>query len=173
MTMFTLLFVNTAAFIASTFGLIDPRQMLIISIIAIITMMAMVIILMFTIRKAIKNGEAPNFPGVRVIIPRARIDDKFVLANSDLLKKSMIPTNPFHRCVFRISMEINKSIEQLGISAVRLRESGTIENKIKKALVAKETYTIDTIVSPDEVLNFKFDNDVDIKKLLIDELYIP
>lgn len=115
----------------------------------------------------------PTFSEVKVVIPKVRIDDTFLKANSELLKNKIFSTNPFRSSIFRISMEINNSIEQLVLYAVRSRESETWENSIKKRVEAKETYIIDTIVGPNESLNFKFDNDIDIKKLLIDELYMP
>lgn len=136
--------------------------------------MMAVIILLYKIRKMIKTGStAPNIPEVKVVIQKAQIDNTLIRANSEILKKNIIPTNPFRWCVIRISMEINESIEQLGISAVRLRDYKTIENTIKKKLVAESTYTIDTMVGPNETLNFKFDKDTNVKKLMIHELYIP
>lgn len=161
------------ATLAEIFGLITTVQMVIINVISAVTMMIVLTISMYRFNKMMKTGIVPNFVEVKVIIPKASINDKHISANSEILKKNIIPTNPFRASIFRISMEINNSIEQLGISALRFRESKIIENTIKKRFVAKEIYVIDTIVGPDEVLNFKFDNDIDIKELLIDELYIP
>lgn len=160
--------------VASNSNIITMQQFLAVTVVSTIIMMILVIAAMYKIRKLIKSGIVPiNLPDVRAIIPKAHIDNKLVLANSDVFKKNMVPTNPFRRCVFRISMEINASVEQLSISVLRFRESKIIENTIIKNFVAKEAYTIDTIVSPDETINFKFDKDIDIRKMLIDELYIP
>lgn len=171
--LFVILLIAAAALAAANINMISLWQLLYIDIILVVIMAVMTIILTYRIHKAKTTGAAPDFPEVKVVIPKVRIDDKFLRANSELLKKNIISTNPFRTCIFRISMEINNSIEQLGMSAVRLRESRIVENTIKKSIVAKETYVIDTVVGPNEKLNFKFDNDIDIIKLFIDELYVP
>lgn len=169
-----MLIITLGSTIATQLNIITVWQMLAINIASMVVMMITVIILMYKIQRMIKTGStAPTLPEVKVVIPKAHIDNTLIRANSDVLKKNIIPTNPFRWCVIRISMEINESIEQLGISAVRLRDYRTIENTIKKKLVAQGVYTIDTVVGPNETLNFKFDKDIDVKKLLIDELYIP
>jgi hypothetical protein len=155
-------------------GMITIRQLLVISSVSSIIMFIMVISLLFKVKKMIKTGgEPPNFSEVKVVIPKAHIDNKMIRANDDVLIKNIVPTNPFRRCMFRISMEINASIEQLSISAIRFRDSKIIKNTIIKNLAAKEAYTIDTFALPNETINFKFDRDVDIKKMIIDELYVP
>jgi hypothetical protein len=171
---FLMLGITLVSELAENSGKITVWQLLVINIASIILMAFLIIYMLNKIRKLKKAGNLyANFPDVRVIIPKANIDNKLVLANSDVFKKNIVPTNPLRMCVFRISMEINSSIEQLGISAVRFRDSKIIENVIKKNLVAKEAYVIDTAVLPNETINFKFDKDIDIKKMLIDELYIP
>lgn len=169
-----MLIITLGSELASQLNMITIWQMLAIGIISVSIMMTTVIIFIYKIQKTLKNGSsAPDVPEVKVVIPRAHIDNTLIHANSDILKKNIIPTNPFRWCVIRISMEINESIEQLGISAVRLQDYKIIESTIKKKLMAQLVYTIDTVVGPDETLNFKFDKDIDVKKLLIDELYIP
>jgi hypothetical protein len=166
--------ITLVAEIAFSLGKVTIWQLLVINVVSIVIMMSLVIFVLYRIRKMVKSGALPqNFQDVRVVIPKAHVDNRFILANSDVFKKNIVPTNPLRRCVFRISMEINTSIEQLGISAIRLRDSGTTENTIVRNLNAKEAYTIDTVVSPHETINFKFDKDIDVKKMLIDELYVP
>lgn len=159
--------------LALHFNMITVRQLLVIDATCVAIMAILVIFAIFQLRKAIKISGAPALYNFKVVIPKANVGNKFIIANSDVFKKNIVPTNPLRRCVFRISMEINSSIEKLGISAVRLRNSGIVENTIIKNIVAKEVYVIDTVVLPDETINLKFDKDIDIKKMLIDELYIP
>ncbi len=149
------------------------KQMLIANTIASVIMMIMTAFYGYKLFKAIKAGVPYNFPQARVVIPRARIGYGFLRANADLLKNNIVPTNPFRACILRISMEISDSIEQLGISAMRLRECKIIENTTKMTFYAYSKCTIDTLVFPNETVNFKFDNDIHIVDLLIDELYIP
>ena len=170
---FAILGIVLASSIAVNFGIVTVWQMLAINIAAMIILMMMVIFLVYKVRKMVQNGTPYNIPEVKVVVPKAQIDNKLILANSDILKKNIVPTSPFRSCIIRISMEINNSIEQLGISVVRLREYKTVENTIKRKFNAEGLYTIDTVARPDETINFKFDHDVDIKKLMIDELYIP
>jgi hypothetical protein len=165
---------TVASTLASNLGIVTMWQLLVINIAAIVIMTIMIIFLIYRIRKMTKAGTVPFLlPDVKVIIPKAHIDNKFILANSDVFNKNIVPTNPLRKCVFRISMEINESIERLNIYALRFRDSKIIENTLIKNLVAKEAYVIDTIVLPSETINFKFDKDIDIRKMLIDELYIP
>jgi hypothetical protein len=171
---FLILGLTAVAEIAEYLNKITIWQLLAINVACIIMGVVLVIFLFYKIRKLRKTGNMYiNFPDIKVIIPKAHIDNRFITANSDVFKKNIVPTNPFRTCVFRISMEINASIEQLGISAVRFRESRIIENVITKDVEAREAYVIDTTVLPNETINFKFDKDIDIKKLFIDELYIP
>lgn len=165
--------ITLGAELAEYFGKITIWQLLVVNITSIVIIAILVIFILYKIRKLKAGRIDANFPDVRVIIPKAQIDNKFILANSDVFKKNIVPTSPFHRCIFRISVEINASIEQLGISAIRFQDAKIIENVIAKNLEAKETYVIDTAVLPNETINFKFDKDIDIKKLLIDEFYIP
>lgn len=174
----SVLIAESMATIASTFKLITPWQMIIITIISVIIMMIVAAILAFTIYKIMKSlssGIPSNslvpLSSDNIVIPKVRIDEKFVKANSDILIKNLVSTNPFRLTIFRISMELNNSIEQMNLYIVRLRESGIYENVINKNFMTKKTYTIDTVVRPDEALNFKFDNDIYISKLYIDELY--
>ena len=170
----SLLVITVGAEIAETSGKITIWQLLVVNIASIIIMATLVIFMLYRIRKMMKNGRmSTDLQGTKVIIPKDHVDNKFILANSDVFKKNIVPTNPLRRCVFRISMEINSSIEQLGISAIRIRDSKITENTIRKNLIAKEAYVIDTAVSPNETINFKFDKDIDIKKMLIDEFYVP
>ena len=171
---FAILGTVLASSVAVNFGIVTVWQMLAINIAAMVIMMAMVIFLVYKVRKMVKNGSVPfDMPEVKVVIPKANIGSKLILANSDVLKKNIVPTSPFRGCVIRISMEINNSIEQLGISVIRMRDYKTVENTIKRKFNAKGLYTIDTIARPDETINFKFDHDIDVKKLMIDEFYIP
>jgi hypothetical protein len=172
----TISFVLLATFvgiIAGYFGIITTRQILIINIIGIIIVSIVIVFTLYKIFKMTKAGYVIYSLGATVTIPKARIDNKFLSANSDLLKMDIVPTNPSRISVFRMAMEINNSIEQLGMSAVRSIDSNIIENTIQKSFVAKETYIIDTLVGPNETINFKFDNDINIIRLMIDELYVP
>lgn len=171
---FLILGITLVAETAENLDKITIWQLLAINVACITIGVILVIFMFYKIRKLKKTGHMYlNFPDIKVIIPKAHIDNKLIVANSDVFKKNIVPTNPVRRCVFRISMEINASIEQLGISAIRFRDSKIIENVITKDMAAREAYIIDTTVLPNETVNFKFDKDIDIKNLLIDELYIP
>ncbi len=171
--MYILALITTAFNVSLFWKIITFRQMIIINAISITIMMIMLLFLLYRIHKMMTRGAPPNFPEVKVIIPKAHIEDKLIPANSDILIKYIVPTNPFRSCIFRISMEITESIEKLNMSALRLREDEIIENTVEKRFLANGTYTIDTLVRPDETINFKFDKDIGIKKLFVDELYIP
>lgn len=171
---FTILLITIAALVELDLDIITSQQMLVISVISVVVTILIVVVLAYRIYKIIGYRDiVPTFSDVKVIIPKVHISDKFVCANSNILENDITSTNPFRTCIFRISLEINNSMEQLGMSAVRLIDSKIVESTIKKRFVAKETYIIDTVVGPKEIVNFKFDSDIDIKKLLIDELYVP
>jgi multisubunit Na+/H+ antiporter MnhE subunit len=171
---FLMLTITLGTLIASNLGILTTWQSLAINVASLIITATFVIYLLYRLRKLTRSGVVPsNFRDVKVIIPKANVNNRLVLANSDVFKQNIVPTNPLRRSIFRLSMEINSSIEQLGISAIRLRDRRITENTIKKNLTAKELCVIDTVVSPNETINFKFDKDIDINKMLIDELYVP
>ena len=170
---FAILGIVLISSIAVNYGIMTVWQMLAINIAAMIIMMMMVIFVVYKIRSMVKNGTTFDVPDSKVVVPKAKIDNKLIPANSDILKKNIIPTSPFRSCVIRIYMEINNSIDQLEVSVIRLREYQNFENKIKRKFNAKGCYVIDTVARPDETINFKFGHDIDVKRLIIDELYIP
>lgn len=169
-----LLAISLAATLAQLYGMITMIQMVIINVTSSFIMMVIVIIVVYRVHKAVKFGlPTPEFLENTVSIPKFQIENMSLSANSDLLKKSITPTSPFRACIFRIYMEITNSAEQLNISAIRLIESTIIEDVIKIKSVLEGMYIIDTIVGPRESINFKFDKNIFIKRLKIEELYRP
>ncbi len=170
--LFSLIMLVLNAISLST-NMITMWQMLIMNTIAAAIMMIMISFYVYKIYKMSKSGNIPIIPQTKVVIPKVHIEDEFISANAELLKKNIIPTNPFRACVIRISMEIYESMEQLGVYVLRLKESKTIESMMKSNFAAFGTYTIDTFVLPGETVNFKFDCDVYIRSFAVDELYVP
>jgi len=169
-----LLVISLSATLAQIYGMITTIQMVIINITSSFLMMIMVIIVLYRVYRATKHGlSTPEFLENTVSIPKVHIENMSLSANSDLLKKNITPTSPFRACVFRIYMEITNSSEKLNISAIRLIESTIIEDAIKIKSALEGMYIIDTIVGPRESINFKFNKNIFIKRLKIEELYRP
>lgn len=169
-----LLAISLATTLAHVYGMITTIQMVIINVTSSFIMMVMVIIVVYRVYKATKSGiPMPEFLENTVSIPKVHIENMSLSANSDLLKKNITPTSPFRACVFRIYMEITNSAEQLNISAIRLIESTIIEDAIKIKSALEGMYIVDTVVGPSESINFKFDKNIFIKRLKIEELYRP
>ena len=171
---FILLAISLTATLAHIYGMITTIQMVIINVTSSFIMMIMVVIVLYRVYRATKYGlPTQEFLENTVSIPKVQIENVSLSANSDLLKKNITPTSPFRACVFRIYMEINNSSEKLNISAIRLIESTIIEDAIKIKSALEGMYIIDTIVGPRESINFKFDKNIFIKRLKIEELYRP
>ena len=169
-----LLVISLSATLAQIYGMITTIQMVIINVTSSFLMMIMVIIVLYRVYRATKHGlPTPEFLENTVSIPKVHIENMSLSANSDLLKKNITPTSPFRACVFRIYMEITNSSEKLNISAIRLRESTIIEDAIRIKSALEGMYIVDTIVGPSESINFKFNKDIFIKRLKIEELYRP
>ncbi len=166
-----LLAISIGATIGQMFNYLTVRQMLIINVTSAFAMFILVISSFFRLRKMMKLGlPTPILLENTVKIPKAHIENKLIYANADLLNKSITPTNPFRNCVFRINMELSNTVH-FNISAIRLIESKIIEDTVKLKSDKGGLYIIDTIVGPTESVNFKFNRDIYIKKLSIEELY--
>lgn len=168
-----LVLIGIGTSIADMRGMITVWQMFIINITIMFIMATIVTILLYKIMKGRKKGIPYRLPDVKVIIPKAHVDDKLIIANSDIFKKNIIPTNPFRGCIFRIYIELKDPIEKLGTFIIRSRDSNTVEDKIDGKFSKDSICVINTIVRPNETLNFKFDRDIDVKKFMIEELYMP
>ena len=80
----TILLATMAAFVAESYKLITLKQMLIINFAGSLMMIVIIIFLYYRIRTM---KIPPTFSEVKVVIPKVRIDDTFLKANSELLKK--------------------------------------------------------------------------------------
>lgn len=168
------LLISLASTLAQVYDIITTIQMVIINVASSVAMMILVIISIYRFHKMVRYGiPSPDLLQNTVVIPKILIENTMLSANSDLLKKGISSTSPFRACVFRIYMEINNTAEKLSISAIRKIESNIIEDAKEMKSVIQGMYIVDTIVGPRENVNFKFNNDIYIKKLSIEEYYMP
>jgi hypothetical protein len=109
---------------------------------------------------------------VKSIIPKANVDNKFIYANSNVFKENIVPTS-IHTCLFRTSIEMNSPIELVLFSVFASRDFKTTEKySVLKKFSAEGVYKIVFPVSPNETINIRFDRDMDVRKISVEELYV-
>jgi len=169
-----LLIISLGSTLAQVYDKITTLQMVIINIASSVGMLILVIISIYRFHKMVRYGTpSPELIKNSVVIPKIHIENTSLSANSDLLKKGITSTSPFRPSVFRIYMEINHTAKGLNISAIRKIESDIIEDAKEIKSVIHGMYVVDTIIGPRENVNFKFNKNIFIKKLSIEEYYIP
>lgn len=167
------------AFAALGFKLMTLNQVLAIYIVVAIIQMILVFYAMYRLINVMKSkGITPsNIMNAKTIIPKGKCNDMFIKANTGILPKFVIPTNPHHNSVFRVKFVVftdEKLQEQLKFSIMRTCQSNSCEQEINDIKPTKEgTYMFDISVNPREKLNFKFDKDVTLQSFTVDELYAP
>lgn len=170
----SLMTITLAAVFGYYKGMITNRQLLYISFVTTFIIFTLLIGAINRLRKILKHGHPlPGLIENAVKIPKYHVENLSLSANSDLLNKDIIPTSPFRTCVLRIYMELSDKVEQLEISAIRKVETTTTEDAIKIKSVKERKYIIETLARPKETINFRFDKNLLIKNLFIEELYIP
>lgn len=111
---------------------------------------------------------------VSVIIPKGLSEEKFIGANKDIFPNFLVPTNTHRDCIFRISLRIKEFKKYPLFYIIRKCERDTRIQELNKdiKLYPDIIHIFDVAIYSKEKLNFKFNEDVIIKKLLIEELYM-
>lgn len=169
---FLLIMITT---IAKIFGKLDSIYVIYIAVAGIsiqILMIAINLVLVLNRRKILKNG---------VKIVRYRIEDKNIKGDTDILPEFITTTNPIRPSIFTIYIEAKDIITppEFGIYKKGKENPGKISD-LKKHLSNISAsirdnlfiFYADIIVRPDETINFKFKQDVNIKIFFIGELYM-
>lgn len=172
----TILFISMMTIIAESFGILSQiygNYILFAGIVIQIILLIAFIILSLTSQGRLKRG-------VKII--RHKIEDKYIKGNTDILPSFISSTNPRKATIFQIYIEAKDVKEDPHFNMCKIIGGGpekTID--IKKHVLHVNTgivgdlfiFVADLIVRPDEKINFKFENDINIKTLFIGELYMP
>ena len=170
----TILLMLTVTLVADMFGILNRTYSNYIfvagSLIQIIILITIVTI--FLIRKnQLKRG-------VKII--RYKIMDKYIKGGAELVPNYISPTNPRKSSIFKIFVEVEDFKEPPDFGICKMGK-GNVNIDIKKHIlsvragIVEKSFIFDTdiIVRPDEKINCKFKDDVNIKTFFIGELYIP
>lgn len=108
-----------------------------------------------------------------VIIPKGVCEEMAIKAETNIFPQFLVPTNIYKECVFRISLQTKEFKKYPLFYMIRVCEKDTCIQELNKdiKLVPGKVHTFDVIIDCKEKLNFKFNEDVIVQKLLIEELY--
>lgn len=166
--------------IAYELKMLDIKNMIYINIfVTFVEMILTIIILikMFGIRKT-ADGISTNITShisSQVLISKAKLFDKYIKSNNNVFDKNIIPTNPMRDSIFRIGIELAEKFigPSLELSVIRMCDAGTCEQKIDASKCSiKGSHLVQINVDPREKVNFRFNKDLKIKSIVVDELYI-
>lgn len=171
-----LLIISFVAFGAWICGIIDVVRMAIIATGLMIMQATVLLIRILSIKNRINNGDY-SWVESGVIIPRSKLTNVNVKVGEDLFSKGITPTNmnPFKKCMFRLLIEIDNFPEETLMFLNRKYKSkaDTATFNRGQSLVKGHEYIFDIPSISGEILNFRFSQSGTIKKLSLEELYIP
>lgn len=129
---------------------------------------AELIIFLFVIKTSIMVSRS------NVIIPKGLCEEKMVMAEANIFPDFLVPTNTRKDCIFRISLQIKEFKKYPLFYIVRKCEKDTCNQELNKnvKLDSGLMHVFEVAIDSKEKLNFKFNEDVVIHKLLVEELYI-
>lgn len=153
-------------------GKLDTKYMLIINTSIIIIELILISIM---IRNVLKNRMVTDVLLAKVLIPKGKLSDTQIIADTYIFDEPIISTNPMKRGMFRIYIELaDKIIQPLELSVVRIFDRRISEQKLGTIhYLIEGIHILHLNVSPREKLNFKFNRDVKAKLFSVDELYTP
>ena len=153
------------SFILWLVGLLDIKIMVIINW---IVFSAEFIIFLIIMKNRTIMGQA------NVIIPKAFYEEKTIIAETNIFPNFLIPTNTHRDCIFRISLQIKEFKKHPLFYIIRKCEKDTCIQELNKKIKLDPglVHIFEVTIDSKEKLNFKFNEDVIIQKLLIEELYI-
>lgn len=114
-----------------------------------------------------------NESNANLIIPKASCDEKTIPAETNIFSRYLIPTNPRRDCIFRVSLQLKDFKNPLIFSMIRMCEKDILIQELNKNIILdlEFIHKFEVNINRKEKLNFKFNKDVTIKSLLIEELY--
>lgn len=173
---FGILSIVTISLITYELKLIDLKNMLIINILAA---SAETILITIVIIKTFNNRDISNSISSKissnVLISKGKLNDRYIKSNNNIFDKNIVPTNPMRYSIFRICIELAEKFigPSLELSVIRMCDAGTCEQKIDASNCSKGTHSLQINVDPREKVNFRFNKDIKIKSIAVDELYVP
>ncbi len=157
--------------------MLDLKNMIYINIFVTFVEVILTIIMiikMFNIRKT-PTGISSDLSS-QVLVSKAKLIDRYIKSNNNVFDKNIVPTNPMRDSIFRICIELaDKFIgPSLELSVIRMCDAGTCEQKIDASKYSiKGSHSLQINVDPKEKVNFRFNKDIKIKSMAVDELYVP
>lgn len=148
-------------------GLLD------IKIMAIISWMVFVFMVEFIIFLIISKNHI-NISNTNVIIPKGLCENKIIMAETSIFQDLIGPTNPRRDCIFRISLQLKEFKRYPSFYIVRICEKDIYVQELNKDIRLDPglIHIFDVTINRKEKLNFKFNENVTILKLLIEEIYV-
>jgi hypothetical protein len=155
------------SFILWQAGSLDIKTMAIINWIAFLVEFTAFLFVM-KMKNSIRISQA------NVIIPKGSYEEKTIKAETNIFPNFLVPTNTYRNCIFRISLQIKEFEKHPLFYIIRKCERDTCTQELNKniRLDPGPVHVFDIAIDSKEKLNFKFNEDVIIQKILIEELYM-
>jgi len=152
------------SFILWWVGMLDIKIMAAVNWVVFI---AEFIIFLF-VMKTIRMGRA------NVVIPKGFCEEKIFVAEENIFHDFLIPTNTRKGCIFRIGVQIKEFKKYPLFYIIRICEKETCIQELNKNIKLDPglVHVFEVVIDSKEKLNFKFNEDVVVQKLLVEELYI-
>lgn len=153
------------SFILWWVGMLDIKIMAVVNW---VVFTAEFIIFLFVAKTSIMISRA------NVIIPKGSCEEKMIVAETNIFPDFFVPTNTLQDCIFRVSLQIKEFKKYPLFYIIRKCEKDTCIQELNENIKLDPglVHTFEVNIDSKEKLNFKFNQDVIVQKLLIEELYI-
>jgi len=172
----TIMSIIMITIIAEITGKLDAKYGSYIIFVGLTIQFTMFVILLWIFLRRIKYLRN----GVKII--RHRFENKYIKGDTDILPEFITTTNPRKSSIFNIYLEAKDIKDPPDFGMYKMGRGNPAKmTDIKKHVLYVNAdmvndlfiFIVDIIVRPDEKINFKFRDDINIKTFFIGELYIP
>jgi len=174
----TISFIMVITIIAEYFGILDKKYSTYIILIGFaIQIIILIIFIILLIIRYMMFKKLDN--GIKII--RHKFEDVCIKGQTDVLPKSINPTNPMKPSIFKIYIEVKDFKEPPDFGVIMSGKGRVNVSDMKKRMSNVATgikdslfiFHADIIVRPNENINFQFKTDANIKTFFVGEIYIP
>lgn len=157
------------SFVLWLIGSLDIKIMAAINWIVFLAEFTILIVLI-----VMKNSNSIRTSQANVIIPKGYCEDKTIIAETNIFPNFLVPINIHKNCIFRVNLQIKEFKKYPLFYMIRKCEKDTCIQELNKDIKLDPglVHIFDVAIDSKEKLNFKFNEDVVIQKLLVEELYV-
>ena len=169
--------ISTIVFYQGLTDKIEPRNMLEIFLGLMVIQLIINAMRNYVFINRDKRAGMSLLSSAKVMVPKGEFVNLNVKPETNLYKKDIVPTNtlPKKECVFIVEIEIGEFKEAPVLILSSTYHSKTAVNKLNKGMGLSNgvSYMFNIVARSGEFINFQFNSGGIVKKIIVNEYYIP